>query len=157
MTAQVYDFTSQGVFALPRFLEANNFSSAGSYTNGPFQLGAATNLGFWEYLNAMPERMALFSAGMRAKTTIGSGRASGAFPFGVALEDCRSDEVGVVDVGGGRGQALEAIKNDWTDIRGRMVLQDLPHVVQDALERGLPDWMETSRASFFEPQIVKGK
>ncbi|KAJ8117401.1 hypothetical protein OPT61_g1400 [Boeremia exigua] len=156
MTAQMYDFTSQGVFALPRFLRGNNFSSAGTYTDGPFQLGAATNLGFWEYLGAEPERMALFSAGMRAGTTIGCGRASGAFPFGVALADCGEKDVAVVDIGGGRGQALEAIKKDWKGVRGRLVLQDLPHVVKDGAQKGLPAWMETSCASFFEPQSVIG-
>jgi hypothetical protein len=155
MTAQMYDFTCKGVFALPSFLADNKFTSAGTYASGAFQLGANTELGFWEYLNEVPSRMELFSAGMRAKTTIGSGRASGAFPFSELV--CAEGDIAIVDVGGGRGQALEAIRQDWPGLKGRFILQDLPHVVEDGLTKGLPSWMETSKASFFEPQVLPGK
>lgn len=156
MIAQMYDFTSKGVFALPEFLDGNKYTSAGTYDNSAFQLGANTDLGFWEYLRAKPERMQLFSAGMRANTTIGSGRASGAFPFGPALKDFLETDIAVVDVGGGRGQALEAIYRDWPHIEGRLILQDLPHVIDDGKDNGLPNWMETSKASFFKPQVIHG-
>ncbi|KAF2203259.1 S-adenosyl-L-methionine-dependent methyltransferase [Delitschia confertaspora ATCC 74209] len=159
MTAQMYDFTCKGVFALPEFLLLNKFDSAGTYESGAFQMGANTDLTFWDYLAAVPERMQLFSAGMRAATTIGSGRASGAFPFGEALAEdpvANEDDVAVVDVGGGRGQALEAIQRDWPGMKGKLVLQDLPHVVKDAEKKGLPEWMGTSGGSFFEEQKIKG-
>lgn len=156
MTAQMYDFTCKGVFAMPQFLISNKFTSAGDYERGPFQLGANTSLGFWEYLHAEPERMQLFSAGMRARTTIGSGKANSVFPFGEALKGCVETDIAIVDVGGGRGQALEAIKQEWPQIKGRLVLQDLAHVIDDGEEKGLPSWMETSRASFFEPQVLHG-
>jgi hypothetical protein len=95
----MYDFTCKGVFALPSFLAANNFTSAGTYATGAFQLGANTELGLWEYLKEVPSRMELFSAGMRSKITIGYGRASGAFPFsGLA---CTEGNIAIVDVGGG--------------------------------------------------------
>lgn len=156
MMAQMYDFTCKGVFVLPQFLKGTQYKLAGTYENGPFQLGANTDLGFWEYLSANPERMQLFSEGMRAKTTIGSGRSSGVFPFGPALKYCRETDIAVVDVGGGRGQALEAIHLDWPHVKGRLILQDLPHVIEDAQSNGLPDWMETSKASFFKPQLIHG-
>lgn len=156
MTSQMFDFTCQGVFALPKFLKANSFSGPGTYTNSAFQLGARTDLGFWEYLNEVPSRMELFSSGMRATTTIGSGRATGAFPFAEVLSNCKHESVAVVDVGGGRGQALEAIWMERAGAKGRFILQDLPHVIDDGLGKGLPVWMETSKASFFESQPVEG-
>jgi hypothetical protein len=46
MIAQIYDFTSNGVFALPEFLNCIEYASAGTYDDSPFQLGATTGLGF---------------------------------------------------------------------------------------------------------------
>jgi hypothetical protein len=100
--------------------------------------------------------MQLFSEGMRTNTTIGSGRASGTFPFEPALKDYQETDIAVVDVGGGRGQALEAIYCDWPHIKGRFILHDLQRVIDDGNDNGLPDWMETSKASFFMPQVIHG-
>ena len=65
-------------------------------------------------------------------------------------------EVLIVDVGGGRGQALSAIKECYPRLEGRMVLQDQAEVVEDAKRIGLPGFIEPMAASFFEPQPVKG-
>lgn len=158
MMAQNYDFTSKGVFAIPEYGMKTGWQSNGSYADGPFQLGAKTNLGFWEYLNEVPERMQLFNSGMRSQTTIGNGRRSGAYPFAAELnkEPIGTDEVLIVDVGGGRGQSLEAIKHDYPQLEGRLVLQDLPDVIADARSNGLPEYIETSVSSFFKPQPIQG-
>ncbi|KAL9082733.1 MAG: hypothetical protein Q9165_008801 [Trypethelium subeluteriae] len=159
MTAQMYDFTCRGVFALPEFGMRNNWQSMGDYHNGPFQLGARTELGFWEYLKEMPERMERFNSGMRSQTTIGSGKKSGVFPFGDILGEtpCLEGEVAIVDVGGGRGQALEAIKQDYPNLKGRLILQDLADVIKDARCQGLDKEIETRAGSFFEALEIKGK
>ncbi|KAL9073552.1 MAG: hypothetical protein Q9157_004699 [Trypethelium eluteriae] len=159
MTAQMYDFTCRGVFALPEFGMRNHWQSTGGYHNGPFQLGARTELGFWEYLKEKPERMERFNSGMRSQTTIGGGKKSGVFPFGDVLAEapCREGEVAIVDVGGGRGQALEAIKQDYPDLKGQLILQDLADVVKDARCQGLDEEIETRVGSFFEPLEIKGR
>lgn len=158
MTAQMYDFTCKGVFAIPEFGIKTAWQSHGSYEDGPFQLGARTHLGFWEYLKEVPARMQLFSAGMRSQVTVGNGRRSGAFLFGEVLgkDPCAEDEVAIVDVGGGRGQALETIKADYPELQGRMVLQDLADVIDDAKASGLPPFIEAQTGSFFGPQAIKG-
>lgn len=38
-----------------------------------------------------------------------------------------------------------------------MVLQDLPVVIEDARATGLPGYIETNSASFFEPQQTQGE
>ena len=159
MMAQMYDFTCKGVFALPEYGIKTEWQSNGNYSDGPFQLGARTELGFWEYLNDIPERMQLFNSGMRSQTTVGNGRLSGAYPFGEELnkKPIHDNEVLIVDVGGGRGQSLEAIKQDYPHIKGRLILQDLPDVIDDAKLNGLPPFIETDVASFFEPQHIQGK
>ncbi|KFY14465.1 hypothetical protein V492_02593, partial [Pseudogymnoascus sp. VKM F-4246] len=57
MMSQMYDFTCKGVFALPEFGVRTSWQSNGTYDDGPFQVGAGTELGFWEYLKEDPERM----------------------------------------------------------------------------------------------------
>lgn len=100
--------------------------------------------------------MKSFNTGMR----IGKiGRRASVFPFGDILErdPCGDNDVAIVDVGGGRGQALETIREDWPTIKGRMVLQDLPNVIEDARTKGVPPFIETIPGSFFEGQSIKGK
>ena len=158
MMAQMYDFTSKGVFVLPEFLAARHWRDAGSYTDGPFQLGARTHLGFWEYLYDVPERLRLFSEGMRSPTTVGHGRLSRAYPFAEELgQGCEEGEVLIVDVGGGRGQSLEAIRGENPGLKGRFVLQDVQHVIEDGKAKGLADFIEPVVGSFFEPQKIKGE
>lgn len=159
MTAQMYDFTCKGVFALPEFGQKTAWQDEATYERGPFQFGARTSLGFWEYLKEKPERMQLFNSGMRSQTTIGSGKRSGVFPFGDVLagDPCEDGEIAIVDVGGGRGQVLEAIKHDHPEMKGRMVLLEVGDVIEDARRQGLPEVFETVAGSFFEPLEVKGK
>ena len=100
--------------------------------------------------------MKSFNTGMR----IGKiGRRASVFPFGDILErhPCEDNDVVIVDVGGGRGQALETIREDWPTIKGRMILQDLPNVIEDAEAKGTPPFIETIPGSFFDRQSVKGK
>lgn len=156
LSAQVYDFTGPGVLAIPEFCESNGWKSAGDYFRGPFQLAVQTDLGYWEYWKTYPDRMKSFNTGMR----IGKiGRRISAFPFGRALElnPCGEGGIAIVDVGGGRGQSLEAIREDWPQIEGRWILQDLPDVVADAVQNGLPSWIEPQPGTFFDKQVAKGE
>lgn len=158
MAAQMYDFACKGVFVLPEYGLKTGWQSIGTYNDGPFQLGARTHLGFWEYLKEDPARLKLFNSGMRSETTTGNGRRSGAYPFGDELDNGSTgdDDVLIVDVGGGRGQVLEAIKHDYPHLNGRFILQDLPDVIEDAKMNGLPSFIEPHVGSFFEPQVIKG-
>lgn len=156
LAAQLYDAVAQGVIAIPYFGRSNGWRKPGDYRYGPFQLALGTDLGYWEYLAAHPERMQSFNTGMRVGKI---GRTTSAFPFGdvLARAPCGPNGIAIVDVGGGRGQSLEAIREDWPLMRGRFVVQDLADVIDDAEAKGVPSWMETSKGSFFDKQPVKGK
>ena len=127
----------------------------GDYMHGPFQLGFSTDLGFMEYLQANPPLLKSWSSGMRTGKI---GHRTTAFPFDRALQldPCGNDGIAVVDVGGGRGQALEGIHQDYPDLQGRLVLLDLPSVIDDAKANGLPSYIESTPGSFFEPLAAKG-
>ena len=160
MFKQMYDFLGQGVYALPRFLASTHYRNPTDYNDSAFQYGHHTSSGFWEYLKEVPERTELFNSGMQSLATIGGAASSaGPYPFEEELgrEDVGGADVAVVDVGGGRGQVLRVIKALAPRLKGRMVLQDVRDVIEDAKAAGLPSFIEPMAASFFEPQPIKGK
>ena len=160
MFKQMYDFLGQGVYSMPRFLESVRYQNPTDHDNGAFQCGHHTTLGFWEYLKEDPERMKLFNSGMKSLATVGdAARSAGPFPFDeeLGMREVRETDVLIVDVGGGRGQALEAVKATYPGLKGRMILQDVHDVIEDAKAGGLPSFIEPMAASFFESQPIKGK
>ncbi|KAF8247315.1 S-adenosyl-L-methionine-dependent methyltransferase [Wilcoxina mikolae CBS 423.85] len=157
----MYDFNGRSVIALPEFLAKNEWKKPGTYEDGSFQLAARTSLGFWEYLDEDEKRRKVFDMGMRAGIVgqlLGEGKLSDPFPFGEELgkDPLKEDQVLLVDIGGGRGQALEAIRVDYPQLKGRFVLQDLEPVIADAVAGGLQRDIEPMVGSFFEPQKIKG-
>lgn len=64
------------------------------------------------------------------------------------------DRVLLVDIGGGKGHDLQAFKKR-TNPTGRLVLQDLPGVIQD-IKEPLPDGVEAVSYSMFDAQPVRG-
>lgn len=151
LAAQMYDFISHAILAIPEFGSQSDWKHIGDYTRGPFQVGFRTELGYMEYLQANPQRIKSWNAGMRLGRI---GHRTSAFPFQKALEldpPAADGGIAVVDVGGGRGQALEGIRQDYPDIKGRMILLDLPGVITDAKNNGLPQYIETAPGSFFDP------
>lgn len=159
MFKQMYDFTGRGVYTLPGFLATKGYKNPTDCDNSAFQYGHNAKLGLWEYLRAEPERARVFNSGMRSLATVGSSLGSaGPYPFGEELgkERVGEDDVVVVDVGGGRGHVLEAIKVAFPELKWRMVLQDVRDVIDEAKAGGLPGFIEPMAASFLERQPVKG-
>ena len=83
----------------------------------------------------------------------------GMFPFsslGVQVK-AEPDRPFVVDVGGGRGQALRAIQEDCKSaFEGKLVLQDLPIVIDTLNPEELPG-IELTKYDIFTPQPVKSE
>lgn len=160
MFKQMYDFLGQSVYIISRFLELTRYRNSADYNNSAFQYGHRTNLGFWEYLKEDSERIKVFNSGMQSLATIGGVASSvGSYPFDKELmnEEIGETDVLIVDVGGGRGQVLEAMKVAYSQLRGRMILQDVRDVIDDAIAGGLSDFIEPMGVSFFDPQPIKGK
>ena len=160
MFQQMYDFAGQAVYSLPAFLASSDWRNPTEYARSAFQYGHRTELGLWEYLKEDSERTKVFNSGMRSLATISdSSKSAGAYPFDeeLAKESVTDTDVLVVDVGGGRGQALESIKATFPQLKGRMILQDVQEVIDDARAGGLGGNIEPQVASFFDSQQVKGK
>ena len=158
MFRQMYDFAGQAVYSLPKFLASADWRNPTEYDRSAFQYGHHTELGFWEYLKQDPERTKVFNSGMRSLATLSaSSKSTGAYPFDeeLAKESVTDTDVLVVDVGGGRGHVLESIKAVFPQLKGRMILQDVQEVIENARAGGLAADIEPQVASFFDSQ--KGK
>ena len=155
----MYDFVGKALYMMPRFFKASGYHNPTDYNHSPFQYGHDTSLGIWEYLKEDPERSRLFNSGMQSLAGIGGKDTSvGPYRFNLelGLEDINEEDVAIVDVAGGRGHTLEAIKATFPDLKGRMVLQDVGDVIEDAKATGLSSGIEPMAASFFEPQPIVG-
>ena len=160
MFVQMYDCLGQAVYSMPHFLKETDYRNPTDYSHSPFQYGHRTDLGFWEWLEQTPEKARVFNSGMKSLATITSATGgTGNYPFEEQLgrEEIKPGDVVIVDVGGGGGQVLEAIKAEHPNLKGRMILQDSPAVIQEAKANGLPSYIEPMAASFFERQPVEGK
>jgi len=60
----------------------------------------------------------------------------------------------LVDIGGGRGHDIEAFKKKFPDSPGRLMLQDLPAVIEDI--KSLDPSIERVKHDFFTPQKIEG-
>ncbi|KAK7550380.1 O-methyltransferase-domain-containing protein [Phyllosticta citricarpa] len=86
----------------------------------------------------------------------------GMFPFEWIAQNAHlvaADAPLVVDVGGGRGQALQEIMEEYPQIPAkRLVLQDLPPVLEDgkALDNEALKDIQRVPIDFFAEQLVKG-
>jgi len=77
------------------------------------------------------------------------------FPFEEALQKGNSpDRPLMVDVGGGRGLALLEMRKGCPSLRGELILQDRPYVLDDIRPEDLPGVTKMPH-DFFEEQPVK--
>jgi len=75
------------------------------------------------------------------------------FPIQEKAEHWHDDEPVFVDVGGGIGHQCAELKARYPGIKGRVILQDLPHSIEQALPTA---GVEKMSHDFFLPQPIHG-
>jgi hypothetical protein len=130
-----------------------------------------TEMTYFDWLHTQPRDLEIFSATMQASTQRGQGIVakivSSQFPpadissgqstnseFNGTEEFPQEDEILIVDVGGGRGQILNELRTARPDLKGRMIVQDLPKEIDG---REPFSGVETLAHDFFTPQPIHGK
>jgi O-methyltransferase domain len=142
--------------ALGAYLESHNLQSPTDHHDSPLQFALKTPHDLWGYLKEDPSRGKMFNESMRSSAIVGAAGVP-PFPFATELKCQSEDEVLIVDVGGGKGQALESIRKTFPDLKGRMIVQDLPEVTKDTNNAAhLPSSIEAMPADFFKPQPIRG-
>lgn len=109
---------------------------------------------YFEIIAQYPEKAKMFDRGMAHMEA--SVPATGFYDFGRL--NTADDRPILVDIGGGRGQAISAILNKHPDLDShKFVLQDLPGPLARARKSGrLPDSVVIMEHDFFTEQPVKG-
>ena len=67
-----------------------------------------------------------------------------------------SDSIFLVDVGGGKGHDLQELYRKHPKIPGKLVLQDVKDVIEEAKTVGLEEKIVPMEHDFFTEQPVKG-
>ncbi len=63
-------------------------------------------------------------------------------------------DIVLVDIGGGIGHDLSAFHDKYPALKGKLVLQDLPVVIESV--KDIPTKIEALAQDFFQPQQIKG-
>lgn len=123
--------------------------------NGPFQAAHKTQLPFFAWLDKNPPYLQTFNNYMAAYR---AGKPSwvdpGFYPVAELAEgfDPSTNEVLLVDVGGGMGHDLQELKQKHPSLPGKLVLQDRPEVITSI--EGSQGVFEAASHDFFTPQPV---
>jgi hypothetical protein len=82
----------------------------------------------------------------------------GAYPVRERLGPAKDDgEVLIVDIGGGAGHDLLGFRARYPDLKGRLVLQEMPYMVEKVKAEGACDGVaEVMGRDFYKEQPIKG-
>ncbi|TVY83975.1 O-methyltransferase hmp5 [Lachnellula suecica] len=157
----VMDEIAPVAYRLPEYIAAHEPDAILDAYQSPFSwANEREGKNFYEVLLEQPDRLAKFNSGMMTQEA--QNRILGLFPFTNFAENI--DKNGplrpfIVDVAGGRGQSLVAIKGELdgvdTQNLGRWILQERQGVLDSIPDDELPG-IEKMAIDFFEPQPLKG-
>lgn len=138
---------------LPAFGALNTVLSNTTQKLNAFKVGQHSSVDFYTWLETHPVQQGAFHRFMEAQfaslptwldaVDFGSEMRAGLFS---------PEQVAFVDVGGGNGQQIAALKAKIPDLQGRLVLQDRPVVLEKALE---VEGMEKMSYDYLTEQPVK--
>lgn len=130
----------------------------GNYNPHSFAWGDE-HLNFWEVISKYPERQSDFNRSMNTLDEVLP--VTGMYDFSwIAKVEGPEDRPLIVDVGGGKGQALKRILAAFPEIPAkRLVLQDRQVVIDEVNQINEPGFEEVTKIphDFFQPNPVKGE
>ncbi|KAM0542658.1 hypothetical protein ACHAPJ_012690 [Fusarium lateritium] len=137
---------------LPAFMAFNTVLSNPSKTLTAFKVGQHSEEDFYTWMETHPVQQGAFHRFMEAQFA--------SLPIWLDVVDFEPEmakdipptEVAFVDVGGGAGHQCGALKNKLPELKGRVILQHRPEVLQKALPI---DGMEKVGYDFLTEQPVK--
>ncbi|KAI0836395.1 putative sterigmatocystin 8-O-methyltransferase precursor [Hypoxylon sp. FL0890] len=143
---------------LPQFLRESEYADITDPNHLPWHLAHNTEEDFWMWVQKNPLQLEHFLSWMQCYR-------SGLPTFIDVVNIKQEIAPGVtdstllfVDIGGARGHNCIALKRKYPRLPGRVVLQDLPDVIQRVKTSPLPDFegIEAEPYDFFTPQPLKG-
>ncbi|KAL4925955.1 S-adenosyl-L-methionine-dependent methyltransferase [Aspergillus undulatus] len=178
----IYDLTMPTLSKLPSYFAEHNYTLPIDYNASPMHWAIGQSQ--FEWLASNHHQQGLFNSYMASRregrpawfdvypverlTQIdcASGSDSGPNSYSCSCSAAHGKEEGVflVDIGGNQGHDLLKFRERFPDAPGRLVLQDLPTVIEGVDSRSGPgsecaldkNRVEAMGYSFFDPQPVKG-
>ncbi|KAF2186417.1 putative O-methyltransferase [Zopfia rhizophila CBS 207.26] len=150
-----WDQGNRSMSQIQTFFKQNGYRQPEDPRKGILQHAFGTDKEAFEYWHKSPEILDNFNTFM-----VGNRRGKPSWVEwwpGVKqiIEETKLDDGGVmlVDVAGNRGHDTEAFKKKFPDVKGRLVVEDLPPVINDIIE--LDPAIEKVNYDFFTPQPIK--
>lgn len=138
--------------ALPAYLQENGYKNPIDDTKTAFQVAFNTSLGSYAWFASHPTHLAQFNAYMALRREPDITWLS-VYPVATEAADWSAEKSLYVNIGGGIGHQCAQFKEKYPTLQGRIVLQDLPHSVAQALRT---PGVENIAHDMFEPQPVLG-
>lgn len=138
----------------PSFFAENGYKNPNDNVKAPFGKAFKTDLPAFLYLQTQPKLVKYFGdfmVGQRGETP---GWLS-VYPIEEETKDWDPEKPVFVDIGGGFGHQCKDLKTKYPDLPGKVILQDLPHQIDNAVAPAKD--VELMVHDFFAPQPVKGK
>lgn len=136
------------------YFERNDYKSPDDANHAPFQLAYNTDSHYFEWLSRNPDTQKVFNSVM---TQSQQHRGADWFEIYPAQERLLAspDQALLVDIGGGVGHDIKAFQKQFPNLPGRLILQDLPQVI-DTIKEPLPEGIEAIGYSMFDQQPING-
>ncbi|PWY65800.1 O-methyltransferase [Aspergillus eucalypticola CBS 122712] len=125
---------------VPEFLRMTNFRNPSGALNGALQYAEKTEMSLWDWVPTKPGFLDLLEW-VPVKERIIDGFKEG------------ESNILLVDIAGGPGHDLVAFQSKFSEVQGRLILEDLPHVVAEATQHPK---IEHVSFDLFQAQPIQG-
>ncbi|KAH8433789.1 uncharacterized protein LDX57_011423 [Aspergillus melleus] len=130
-----------GIVRAPEFLRNTGYQNPCDPRSTPLQDAHGFDTSIWEWMAENPNSLARFNTYMEGRQILDGTAYGPTRPF-------------LVEIAGGRGHDIAHFANRFPDAPGRLILEDLPAVIEDIAT--LEPKIERVKHDFFTPQPVKG-
>ncbi|KAI1133929.1 S-adenosyl-L-methionine-dependent methyltransferase [Hypoxylon sp. FL0543] len=138
--------------SLPSFVEQTGYRNPVTETHTAFKLAFHTDLNAYAWLGQNPAQLNHFNTYMALRRKPDSTWLS-VYPVAAEASGWPSEKPLYVNIGGGVGHQCAQFREKYPNLPGRVVLQDLPHSVAQALPT---PGVENMAHNMLEPQPVVG-
>ncbi|KAE8370459.1 S-adenosyl-L-methionine-dependent methyltransferase [Aspergillus caelatus] len=150
------DVLGRSMLAFPQFLRSTNYRNPSNPYETAFHLGMQTDQDLFKWLESHPNYSVNFNTWMSTqRETKPIFLDVLDFPSEIGPSD--ESTVLFVDIGGSRGHQSIALRQRYPDLLGRVIVQDIPHVVAEVTANPLPGFesIEIMEHNMFTPQPLK--
>jgi len=156
ITAYTYSFECilPCLTKIPKFLADTKYVNPSDVMHTAFQIGHNTDLPAFVWALSQPRLMEDFQLWMAAVYSDRPTTWLDAYDLSKHCEGSGPEDVVFVDVAGGIGHQCALLKAKLPELKGRVVLQDLPMTIPHAIPT---PGVETQAIDMWQEQPVKGK